>query len=196
MKRLIMISFFGLLLTAVGCLSVGSYETRIQIQGEDEPATVTLIYRDISSAESKLEDVQKDFESLLDDWKGDRYLIEQAKEGFVIKERAVTIENGTLVAYEKGVTNDLGDMKPIRVSNGERILLLEKDEDFELVESNGKIFKTDKNTLLVWPENVRELYMKHKAKKTSSSHEKNRPIMIKMFEEFLAKEQKARDANR
>jgi hypothetical protein len=177
----------------MGCLSVESYETRIQFHGEDKPVTVTMIYRDISSAEAKLEDVQGDFESLINDWKGDEYLIEQARDGFVVKERALTIEDGKLVGYERGVTNDLGDFKPIKVSNGERILLVEKDDDYELVESNGKIFKTDNNTLLVWPEDIPELYMKHKAKQTSESHEKNRPIMIKMFEEFMAKEKQTGD---
>ena len=193
MKRLILISFCGLLLMSMGCLSVGSYETRITFHGEGEPVTITMIYRDISSAEAKLVDVQDDFESLINDWKGDEYLLEQARDGFVVKERALTIEDGKLVAYERGVTNDLGDFKPIKVNNGERILLVEKDDDYELVESNGQIFKTDNNTLLVWPENVPELYMKHQAKKTSESHEKNRPIMIKMFEEFIAKEEQARE---
>jgi hypothetical protein len=195
MKRFILTSFFVLLLTSMGCLSVESYEIRIQFHGEDEPVTVTMIYRDISSAEAKLEDVQNDFESLMSDWKGDEYLLEQARDGFVVKERAVTIEDGKLVAYEKGVTNNLGDFKPIKVSNGERILLLEKDDDYELVESNGKIFKTDNNTLLVWPEDLPELYMKHKAKKISASHVTNRPVMIKMFEEFIAKEKQAPEKN-
>jgi hypothetical protein len=195
MKYLLLISLLGLLVMSTGCLSVASYETHIQFHGENEPATVKMIYRDISSAETSDKEVRKDFESLIDDWKGDGFLLDRANEGFVVKERAVKIEDGKLVAYEKGVTKDLGDLTPIKVNNGERIMLLDRDEDYELVESNGKIINTDNNTLLVWPEDLPDLYMKHRARKTSPAHEKNRPIMIKMFEEFLAKEEKNREKN-
>jgi hypothetical protein len=181
-----------MLLITMGCLSVESFETRIQFHGEDEPATVTLIYHDISSAEANLENVQGDFESLIGDWQGDEYLLDRAKEGFVVKDRALAIEDGKLVAYEKGVTKDLGVLRPIKVSNGERIMLVERDDDYELVESNGKIIKTDNNTLLVWPEDQYELYLKHRAKKTGESHEKNRQIMIKLFEEYMAKQKSDR----
>lgn len=187
MKRLLLTSLLGLLLMSMGCLSLGSYETHIQFRGEDEAATVTLIYRDISSAESDVDLVRKDFASLIDDWTGDGYLLDRAKEGFVVKERAVAVEDGKLVAYEKGVTKDLGDLRPIKVSNGERIMLVDRDEDFELVESNGKIINTDNNTLLVWPEDQLDLYMKHRARKTSQEHEKNRAFFVALFEEYAAK---------
>ncbi len=187
MKWLIIAAIIVLTLTSSGCMTIGYLETHIQFHGEKEPATVTIVYGDISSSEELLEDVQGTFESLVDDWKGDKYLLDRADEGFFVKSRAVFIEEGQIVARVMGITKDVEEFHPMWVSNGERIMLIEAESDVEIVESNGKIFNTDNNTLIVWPEDTPTLYIKHRMTELDESHAKNRAIMVKMLEEYLAK---------
>jgi hypothetical protein len=91
-----------------------------------------------------------------------------------------------------GVMRDLGEHYDIWDIKGERIMLF-KDykDDYELVETNGKVVKTEKNTLIVWPENVTELHWKQRYAGESESFYKNQPIMLKMFKDYLANQKTA-----
>ena len=71
------------------------------------------------------------------------------------------------------------------MNNGERILLVE-DEDYEIVETNGRILKTDENTLIVWPKNIKELYWKQKFADTSESFAKTRALFVQWYQEYMA----------
>lgn len=187
MRWLLLTAVVGAALLFQGCLSVEYLETEIKFSDDNESATVTFIYRDISSGESDVDDVKKDFESLIDDWKNDDYLLDRAAEGYFVKERTVFVENGRIVAREMGITKKIDEVYPIWVNNGERIMLIKEDEGLELVESNGKIFETGKNTLVTWPEQDRVLYIKQRVMDLGESHVKNRSVMIEMLEEYTAK---------
>jgi hypothetical protein len=146
-------------------------------------------YRNISSGEARLEDVKGDFDGLVNDWQGDQYLLDRAEEGLVIKNRELFLRDNMIVGRINGIMKDIGDSYKFWVVEGERIMLFDSmSGDYELVETNGKVVKTGKNTLIVWPEEATELrWIQRLSEKTKSeSFDKNKPMMVKMLQEYLA----------
>lgn len=187
MTRRKLIPFLLTPLLFMGCLTFDTIETRISIQEEkDKPATLSVVYKGISSSEAKDKDVRGDFEYLIEEWQGDEYLVDQAKEGIIVKSRDVWEENGELNSSMTGLVPDLNTVYDFWDENGERIMRVDMDaEEYELVETNGKILATERNRLIVWPKDERELYWKLKLVVESESIEANRPKMKKMWSEFV-----------
>jgi hypothetical protein len=81
-------------------------------------------------------------------------------------------------------------------SGGERLLVLETEEA-GAVETNGKLFKTDRNYIIVWPETQKELYwVQYFMTKTPKDKEDremrerwkaNGPKLVKLFEAYKQK---------
>ncbi len=157
MKVTKLIPILALLATsASGCLTTETIETRVQIQEKGKQATVIIEYANISS--DKPGDVRSDFQDLLEDWHGDEYLLDRTKEGFFVKNREVFIRDERIVGRETAIVKDMSELEvPFCVNKGERIMLFDEDKDFTLAETNGKILKTENNTLIVWPEKATEL---------------------------------------
>lgn len=105
----------------------------------------------------------------------------------MLKERELFIENEKINFRETGIIKDLNQLYTFWVSKGERIMILDDETDFELVESNGQIFKTEENTLIVWPGDAKELYWKLKLNEEVPDFEKNRKLMVKWLQEYLKK---------
>ncbi len=195
MKRLwIFAALLPLLFT--GCLTVDTIKTRVQIQDENKPAILTIEYFGISSEISKPKgqdvkevDLKKDFDDLISQWKGDEYLIDQSKDGILIRDRKVWGENNQINSSETGLVDDLNQLYDFWEENGERILLVDFDEeDYEVIDTNGKILKTDHNRLIYWPKSEKDLYWTMKRISNSESIEKNRPVLAKMLRDYLKEE--------
>lgn len=169
-----------------GCLTVDTIKTTIDIQDKEKPAIVTIQYGGFSSGEAKLEDVKKDFDYMIEEWKGDEALLDWAKEGMLVRDRQLMIENEKIQGVVTGLVQDLDDLYDFWEQNGERILMVEFDEeDFELTETNGLPIKTEKNRLIVWPSETKQLHWTMERISDSESIEKNRPIMMKMLKKYL-----------
>ena len=186
MKTLKWMVCLGIPLLLTGCLTVDNIKTTIDIQDEKKPAVVTIRYEGFSSGEAKGEDVKKDFDYLIEEWKGDEYLLDRAEEGMVVRDRQLMIEGHEINGVMTGLVQDLDDLYDIWEQNGERILMVEFDaDDFELTETNGSLIKTEKNRLIVWPAETKHMQWTMKRISKSESIEKNKPIMLKMFKEYL-----------
>jgi hypothetical protein len=191
MKPFIQLAVALALLVSTGCLMPEKTETRIRFNEKNAPAEVTVIYHNISSEAKDEEALQSDFRDLIDSWKGDQYLVQQAKQGLILKERQVYLENGKLQAKELSVPTEEnflveGDMM---ISHGERIVVIEADEA-EIIETNGKILRTEENYVIVWPEELREIYWIQRPvfdDEDNKRIERNRPQLIKMFEAYQQK---------
>ena len=197
MKRLwIFAALLPLLFT--GCLTIDTIKTRIQIQDENKPAILTVEYFGISSEitkpkgqDVKPDDLKEDFDELISQWKGDEYLVQQAKDGILVRDRKVWEEQYQINSSETGLIDDLDKVYDFWEENGERILLVDFDEeDYEVVDTNGKILKTDHNRLICWPRSEKNLYWTMKRISDSESIEKNRPVLAKMLRDYLKEEQK------
>ncbi len=192
MKHSVQLAAALALLVVTGCLIPEKTETRIRFNEKNAPAEVTVIYHNISSEAKDEEALQSDFRDLIDSWKGDQYLVQQAKQGLILKERQVYLENGKLQARELSVPTEEnflveGDMM---ISHGERIVVIEAD-DTEIIETNGKILRTERNYVIAWPETLKEIYWIQRPAFDDEDNkriERNRPKLIKMFEAYKQKE--------
>ncbi|MFQ5709928.1 MAG: hypothetical protein ACE5HO_20930 [bacterium] len=195
MKALLWTSFLLGLFFLQGCVVFRFVETRVTLSPDNSPAKMVITYDDLSSDEDEIQDVRKDFEELLKGWHGDKYLVERADEGVLVQDREVYIEDGKIMARESGILKDLNDTYAFWVSNGERLMMFDDSGgDYELVESNGQVLKTKENTLIVWPDDAKELYWKQRLTEDSESFEKNRPLMVKWLKEYLASQAKTAEA--
>lgn len=193
MKRISMLLIAMLMMSLTGCYFSETIETRITLNDKASPkATVLIEYSNISSGEANLDDVKKDFDQLIKDWQGDEYLLDRAEEGMFVKNRELFIRDGKAVGRVTGIMKDIDDTYKFWDIEDEKIMLLEDDDDYELVETNGKILKTDKNILIVWPKETTELrWTQRLSEKTKSeSFDKNQPAMVKMLQEYLASQKK------
>lgn len=179
------------LLVATGCIIPEKIETRIRFNEKNAPAEVTTVYHNLSSEAKDEEALQSDFKDLIDDWKGDQYLVQQAKQGLILKDRQVYLEKGKLQAKELAVPTDENFLtgEDMMISHGERIVVV-KAEDADIIETNGKTLKTDSNYIIVWPEELKEIYWIQRGRYDEEDQkriERNRPKLIKMFEAYQQK---------
>ncbi len=180
-----------LILGFSGCLFVEKIETRVRFlgknspSGEPQPAQVTILYHNISSDAENEKKLQEDFEELLKGEKGEGSE-DEIEEGLIIKKRHVYIENGKINVRAEAVPED-GKIEDV-IANGERILVLAKQEDNELIETNGKVFETEENYLIVWPVRLEEIYWIQRLQPDNDGKaaiERNRPKLVRMLEEHL-----------
>lgn len=194
MKRLSILSVAMLASSLTGCYFSETVETRITLGDKASPkAAVFIEYANISSGEADLDDVKKDFEQLVKDWQGDEYLLDRGEEGMFVKNRELFVRDGKIVGRITGIMKDIDDTYKFWEIEDEKIMLFDDSgDDYELVETNGKLLKTEKNILIVWPQETAELYWKQRISKSAESESfyKNQPVMVKMLQDYLASRKK------
>lgn len=180
---------FALVLLGVvwlsGCYISESTETRILIRDGGEPPLIEITYHNISSSEEKEEDIRKDAEQLLRDWRGDAYLIERQEEGMLVKERKLEIRDGKIYGKMTAVAQRLNDIYSFMEYNDERIMIYRGDDVYKLASTNGKIVKTPENTLIVWPKNQKELYWKEELAVDKAVFYRNIPKMVELLQKQM-----------
>ena len=194
MRRALFCVTAFLLLKASGCYFPEIAETRISFQDNELPVVI-LKYTNISSGAEEPDELKEAFDELIDDMYGAEYLVEQATDGFAIRKRRLYIENNRLHAELTGDATKLNEMYSFFEGNEERFLVYEDDDSYELVETNGKIIKTDRNTLIVWPAKMKEIYWKQHLIFTEDDEEEtdkkrfhqNIAKMVAMFKGYEAK---------
>jgi len=160
MKKIISLSLIFLFTLLSGCLWYEVAEYTIHFNESLNSGSITVRYSNIQSTEKDTAKVRSDFEDLLNMVMGDGFLLDGLEGGIYIQDRRITEENGQLVAYEQGIFRNLAlDDEKSTIQNDERILTLSND-DKEKIECNGKVIKLEKNTILSWPKEQRDLYIK------------------------------------
>ena len=146
------VSAFIIVLAALfaSCYFPEVIETRIIFEADKSP-TVMINYQNISSAEEEEQEIKESFDDLVKDFYGDDFLVEKASEGLAVRKRQLFIKNDQLHAEVIGDAEDLGRLYNFIEIDQERILVYDGDDTYELLETNGKVVKTDRNTLVVWP---------------------------------------------
>lgn len=191
----------GAFLALTGCLIPERIENRVIYTDKNSPPQVTVIWHNLSSDAENDEKLQKDFDDLIDDQIEDKddtlesdLFLGARNRDMRIKERKLYLENGKLQFRITAIpaSKEFSDL----TSNGERLLVLEMEEA-GAVETNGKLFKTDSNYIIVWPETQKELYwVQYFMAKTPKDKEDremrerwkvNRPKLVKLFEAYQSK---------
>lgn len=163
MRKIIQFSPFVFLIFILGCLTFETVEFRIVFnENSFTDGTIEVIYNNIQSSEAELNGQQKDFDELIRHYQGDQFLLDQISEGIYIKNRELYEKNGILIGKYKGIFRNLKlDSESLKTNNDEIVLLIESDAN-DVIETNGKIIKSDKNVFISWPKSQKELYWKSK----------------------------------
>lgn len=142
------------------CLTYRSIEYAIDFTDNFNQGTVTVKLIDLGSSETVEEKQKKDFNELLEIYQDDIFLLDAANEGIYIKERKLYEEGGKLVGSYSGIFQKLEiDDNELKVRDGERYVLVDISPS-EDIESNGKVYRSENNALLVWPEDQKYLTFK------------------------------------
>jgi hypothetical protein len=160
MRKLICTGLILLFLSFSGCLWYQVTEYIIRYADDLSSGTITVRYHNIMTGENDPIKQKEDFDELLKMLNGDGFLLDQMKAGIYVQERSLVEENGQLNAYYSGIFRDLTiEDEKTSIQNNERIIILSND-DKEKIESNGKIIKSEENTILTWPKEQRDIYIK------------------------------------
>ena len=183
MKKLIQFFPIVFLLFIFGCLTFETAEIRIVFNDNSQTeGTIEVTYSNIQTGEALLKDQVDDFNDLIEYYREDGFLLDQISDGIYIKKRDLFEENGKLVGKYIGIFRNLKfDNDPLKLVNDEFIVLM--DESDELVETNGKIVKSEKNVFISWPKTQKELYWKLKMKR-----EAHTTSLLEMFREWKAEQ--------
>jgi hypothetical protein len=186
-------------LVLTGCLIPETIENRVRYLDKNSPPQITVIWHNLSSDAKNDEELKKDFDNFIADQIEDQddslqsdLFVGARKRDMLIKERKFYVENGKLQFRVSAIpaNNDVEDL----ASSGERLLVLEMQEA-GLIETNGKLFKTERNYIIVWPETVKELYWIQRLipevlkddRDELERWKKNRPKIVKLFEAYQQK---------
>jgi len=168
MKRLYLI-LVPLAFLLNGCLTYKSIEYRISFNERFDQGTVTVHYKDISSSEEEVKKRESDFNDLIELLFEEEFLLDNVEEGIYVKDRKLWEENGKLHATFSGIFSELKvDGEALKVQNEERVLFL-KNEGTK-IESDGKVFESEKNIVIVWPKDQREISWKLIEDDVESTH--------------------------
>ena len=160
MKKITSLSLILSFMLLSGCLWYEVVEYTIHFNENLNSGSITVRYSNIQSTEQDTAKIRADFEDLLNMVTGDEFLLDGLETGIYIQNRKMAEENGQLVAYEQGIFRKLIlDDEQSTIQNDERIMTLSND-DKEKIECNGKVTKLEKNTILTWPKEQRDLYIK------------------------------------
>ena len=160
MKKIIILAATLLFFILPGCLWYQIIEYTIHFNDDFNSGSVVIKYFNIMSSSTDTTKVREDFDELIKMVTGDGFLLDGMEMGIYVQERKIVEEDGQLNAYEKGIFRQLAiDDEKSTIQNDERILTL-SNKDKENIESNGKIIKLENNTILVWPKEQRDLYIK------------------------------------
>ncbi|MBN2383033.1 hypothetical protein JXQ70_09140 [bacterium] len=187
-----MVLFLLLLLTLSGCLTVGKLAVTIIWTEKDINPLLHLDYFDISSSAATAEEVRQDYQTLIDQVKGEEYVQERASEGLIVLERKLEIVAGKINGHEKVTIKDLAflsDKLKLISTENERRLVLDQDEE-ELVETNARVVQENENTVLIWPVSEKKLFYTIRLKDNPAAVDQNRSEMLRLVQAYLNPQQK------
>jgi hypothetical protein len=160
MKKLIFISMIFFIFLLNGCLTYHIVEYTIDYADDFNSGKFSVKYTDIRSSESEPEKQKKDFDELLELYEGDMFLLDQVDEGIYVKERKLYEKDGKIYGSYSGIFQKMKiDDNEMKVRNDERYILLDISAA-EDIETNGKIYRSENNALLVWPNHQKHLTIK------------------------------------
>jgi len=182
------------------CIVPEKIETRIRYFGEKAPSQITCIWHNISSTAENDKDLKKDFDDFIEDLEDSSTTTELSvgsETKIIVQSWHASVEYGKLNL--KMIAVPAGDKLEDLSANGERMIVLEKEEGNESIETNGKLLETEENYIIVWPERLEEIYWIVGGPKETSEEKnselqelarQNHPKLIKMFEAYQEKKRR------
>jgi hypothetical protein len=194
MKSLAYLIAATLLISLSGCIWPEEIETRVHYVDKNAPPQIIVTWRNISSMARDEKELKDDFDRLVGDLEDSTAsdLVAGIDKELLIKDRQIFLHNGNLHAKMSAVPID--DKFEDLASNGERIMVVDL-ESGGMIETNGRLLKTGRNYIMVWPESLKEIYWiqrvipdaPDKDKEDWERWKQNRPKLVKMFEAYQQK---------
>jgi hypothetical protein len=183
----------AMLISLAGCIWPEEIETRVHYVDKNPPQ-ITVVWRNISSTAKDEKELKEDFDELVKDLEDSTAsdLIAGINKELLIKDRQIYLQGGKLQAKMSAVPSD--DKFEDLASNGERLMVVDS-EDGRIIATNGKLLKTGRNYIIVWPESLKEIYWiqslipdaPDRDKEDWERWKQNRPKLVKMFEAYQQK---------
>ena len=160
MKILIFVSMIFFIILLNGCLTYHVVEYTVDYADDFNSGSFSVTYTDIRSSEEEAEKQKKDFDELIELFEGDMFLLDQVDEGIYVKERKLYEKDEKLIGSYSGIFQKIQiDNNEMKVRNDERYILLDISPS-EKIETNGKVYRSENNALLVWPKDKKKLKIK------------------------------------
>jgi uncharacterized surface protein with fasciclin (FAS1) repeats len=160
MRKITIFSMIIFIILLNGCLTYHVVEYTIDYADDFNSGKFSVTYSDIRSSEGEEEKQEKDFDELIDLYQGDMFLLDQVDEGIYVKERKLSEKDGKIFGSYSGIFQKLRiDDNEMKVRNDERYILLDISQN-ENIETNGKVYRSENNALLVWPKDQKQLEIK------------------------------------
>ena len=139
-----------------GCLIKEKEEVKIKLTPGGGEIWVTETGWKSSQEEEK--GILEDFDKLVNKYEKDELEKEFAEVGVYILDKRIYIENDKITTEYHGLlpSGSLAYLLLFKEANEEIIHVMDSPTDAE-IKTNGEIFKTKKNTIIVWPSDTEEL---------------------------------------
>jgi hypothetical protein len=153
-----------LLLSTLACLLAGCLvsevtEYKITLNPDGKSGTFTTIMRNVESDSPDSATQRRDFQSLMDRWKGNQFLFEEMEKGLYVKERSLLMEKGKLVWRESAIFADLSKMLP-EFSPDRPLKFPLADTSGQGVTTNGTLTSVKDSLVIAWPPHTKTFALK------------------------------------
>jgi hypothetical protein len=142
----------------IGCIISEYDEYRIILNIDGKSGTLYITKRNIQSDQIDPKKQQEDFDNLVQDWRGDQYLLEKTREGVYVKDRKLSHEGGMLVWKEVNIFSDFRWLFRDMIMNDTMRICFGKEET--VVTTNGELIRTKDSTFVQWPLTMKEFTLK------------------------------------
>ena len=142
-----------------GCLVSEVTEYKITLNADGRSGTFTTIMRNVESDSPDSATQRRDFQALMDRWKGNQYLFDEMEKGLYVKERSLRLEKGKLVWRETAIFADLSKIIP-EFSPDKPLKFPLTDTSGQIVKTNGTLTTVQDSLLIMWPPHAKKFELK------------------------------------
>lgn len=146
------------LVILAGCLISEIDEYRIKLNDDGKSGTMTILKRNIESDQTDPVKQAEDFDQLIQDWKGEQYLLDKTKEGVYVKERRLYLEREQLVWKEVSIFSEFNKLFRDEIINDTIRIMFKNDET--VLATNGILVQTRDSSIVLWPTKTKEFVLK------------------------------------
>jgi hypothetical protein len=142
-----------------GCLVSEVTEYKIALNADGKSGTFTIIMRNVESDSPDSATQRRDYQTLMDRWKGNQYLFDEMEKGLYVKERSLRLEKGKLVWRETALFADISKLIP-EFSPDKPLKFPIADTSGQSVKTNGTLTTVQDSILIVWPPHAKKYELK------------------------------------
>lgn len=142
-----------------GCLVSEVTEYSLTLNSDGISGTFTTIMRSVESDSPDSAAQQEDFLTLVENWKGDKYLLDQMDKGLYLKERKLFLDKGKLVWRESSIFADVTKLLP-GYHPDDTLKFPVTDTTGLTIMTNGRHVTMRDSMFIVWPPHTRTFEMK------------------------------------